>query len=360
MLMSKLFTSIPYPINDFKDWYERKQLILSPKFQRRRVWQDKAKSYLIDTILRGYPMPPIFVRQIIDRETKKTMREVIDGQQRLSTILDYIKDGFKVMEIHNDVFGNQYFSELPDEVKDDFLNYNILTNTINTQADNDVLAIFARLNTYTVPLNKQELWNAKYFGLFKQTVHNLAYDFNTFWTKYNILTQQNIARMKDVEVTSELIIASLDGIQSNKVIENYYKNYDDAFAGQNEIITSFKTCINTIVEIYGESLPRSRFNGMPLFYSLYCVIFDLLFGLRGSTYQRNIEFNNTLFTRTRSVIENIESILEDSIIQSGKVRPDADPEIKRFIETFTRHTTDKDIRVERHNYILNLIVSYLQ
>ncbi|MBS3115477.1 DUF262 domain-containing protein, partial [Candidatus Woesearchaeota archaeon] len=96
----KNFDSRTYNIEDFREWSERGQLILNPKFQRRQVWTPSAKSFLIDTILRGDPIPKIFIRQNIDPSTKKSIREVVDGQQRLRTILDFIKDGFVISKIH--------------------------------------------------------------------------------------------------------------------------------------------------------------------------------------------------------------------------------------------------------------------
>ena len=53
--------------------------------------------------------------------------------------------------------------------------------------DRDILDIFARLNTYSVSLNKQELFNAKYFGYFKQLVYKLSGDYYTFWTENKYL-----------------------------------------------------------------------------------------------------------------------------------------------------------------------------
>jgi len=160
--MGKVFDVRPYSINDFSEWNDKKELVLSPKFQRRRVWSDKAKSYLIDTILRGLPIPTVLIMQKIDTGTRKTIREVIDGQQRLGTILDYLKNGFKVYKIHNEDYADLYFSDLPANVQDDFLQYKIATNLVLTTQVKDVLVIFSRLNTYTVPLNKQELWCQKH------------------------------------------------------------------------------------------------------------------------------------------------------------------------------------------------------
>lgn len=353
--MAKNFDLRPYSINDFKEWHERGVLVLSPKFQRRRVWSYKAKSYLIDTILRSLPIPPVFIRQQIDPKTRKTVREVIDGQQRLGAILDFLKDGFKVSKIHNEDYGNLYFTELPSNVQDDFLQYVIAANLVLSPQDEQALGIFSRLNTYTVKLNKQELWNAKYFGLFKQTVHSLAYEFHTFWVNSKILSERKIARMRDVELSSELVIASIDGIQDNKIIETYYKDYDDVFPNRAKIKEKFGKCIDTIGEIYGDFLPSSYFNGIPLFYTLYCVIYDLMFGLKKSRYKKKMTIKPLHYPKIRATLENLELILDESTKKSN-----ASSYVKQFIEDYTRHTTHAQVRKRRHSFLLSFILEYLE
>jgi hypothetical protein len=77
--------------------------------------------------------------------------------------------------------------------------------------DAEVLAVFARLNTYTVRLNAQELRNAEFFGAFKQAVYRLALDHYAFWLNKGILTDQQIARMDEAELVSELAVTMLGG-----------------------------------------------------------------------------------------------------------------------------------------------------
>lgn len=352
--MSKNFDLRPYSINDFREWSEKGDLILSPKFQRRRVWSTKAKSYLIDTILRGLPIPPVFIRQKIDTTTKKTVREVIDGQQRLGAILDFLRNGFKVSKIHNEEYGNIYFNELSHQVQREFLEYVIAANLVLSTRDEDVLEIFSRLNTYTITLNKQELWNAEYFGLFKQTVHSLAYEFHTFWVDSKILSEQKIARMGDVELTSELVIASIDGIQDKKVIKNYYKKNEETFPEKDKTKRNFKKCIDTIGEIYGELLPNSYFNGAPLFYTLYCVIYDLLFSLKNSSNNVRIKSTPSDCAKIRDSLENLEATLGEP-----KNRTSEKPEIAKFMEDYTVHTTNLPVRKRRHDFLLNFILQHL-
>ena len=77
-----------YRISDFVEWHKEKRLNLNPDFQRGSVWSPGARTFLIDTILRQLPVPKVYLRTNIDVATKKTVREVVDGQQRMRAILD--------------------------------------------------------------------------------------------------------------------------------------------------------------------------------------------------------------------------------------------------------------------------------
>lgn len=172
----KSYDSRTYSINDFVEWDAAKQLELNPRFQRRSVWTDKAKSFLIDTILRGKPIPKIFIRQKINVTTKTSIREVVDGQQRLRTILSYIKDGFVVSTRHNPEHGGVRFSQLPEEVQAQMLAYEVSVDLLINLPDSEVLDIFSRLNSYAVILNEQEKINADHFGPFKVLADKIGLD----------------------------------------------------------------------------------------------------------------------------------------------------------------------------------------
>ena len=78
-------------ISDLIGMIKRGDLILQPDFQRKLVWAPKHKESFIDTILRGFPFPEIYIAQSgIDLETFQAQQVVVDGQQRLSTIISYI------------------------------------------------------------------------------------------------------------------------------------------------------------------------------------------------------------------------------------------------------------------------------
>lgn len=109
---------------------------------------NNVKSYLIDTILRGMPIPPIlFITQKIDLTTKKTLREVIDGQQRLTAIIGFKNNEFKILASHNKELANKTYDELEESLKISFLEYDLPVEIIKTEADAIIYDIFARLNS---------------------------------------------------------------------------------------------------------------------------------------------------------------------------------------------------------------------
>jgi uncharacterized protein with ParB-like and HNH nuclease domain len=338
-------------INDFREWDETGVLVLAPKFQRRSVWSDKARSYLIDTILRHLPMPKLYMRQEID-DAGRTIREIVDGQQRIRTVLSYLKNGFPVMQVHGgDEFGTKYYSDLSSEVKKQFIEYEFAVDLLIGATEPETLDIFARLNTYGVRLNKQELINAKYFGYFKTTVYKLGYEFYSFWVDNSILSEKEIARMLEAELTSELVIAMLSGIQSRKVVEQYYRKYDDEFSNQKTIMERFRNCMDRIGEIMGSRLSSSNFSSKHLFYSLYCSLFDLMYGLPNSS-SNQIDFSPRNISRISNILTDIDSIFErkpDEIIGTER----------GFYDASTKHTTDLAARKTRHNYVVRRILNKL-
>ncbi len=337
-----------YSVNDFREWSNTNVLELAPRFQRRPVWSPKARSYLIDSIIRGLPMPKIFMRQHID-DAGRTIREIVDGQQRIRTVLSYLNEGFPVMPVHGGKdYGGKYFEDLPKPIRDKCLNYSISVDVLIGATDTEVLDIFARLNTYGVRLNKQELINAKYFGHFKQVVYSLGYEYYRFWIDNGILTEKKIARMFEAELTGELLIAMIAGIQSRNVEEKYYKKYDDDLPKEEAKIGNFKACMDLIGEIVGSELKEMYFSSVHMFYSLFCAIYDLNLGLDGSQTPI-IEFNRTNRERVRLALADVDELLNED-------HENLKEKELRFVLASTRRTTDLTARKTRHEYLVNRIL----
>lgn len=333
----------PYPVSDFLNWDASNQLVLSPRFQRRRVWLPKAQSYLIDTILKQMPIPPIFLRHIIDPVKRSTIREVVDGQQRIGTIFDFIRGKFTVLQTHNPDYGGLTYSELPENIQRGFLSYKLSVSILEGVSDEDVLKIFARLNTYTVPLNKQELRNADYFGAFKQTVYDTAFKHLAFWRNNNILTDYEIARMADAEFTSELLSTMMGGFRDtkDKALRNIYKDYDDEFPRGAELSTQFETTIDTIGGIFGSKFLETPYRRAPLFFSLFMFVYDALYGLPSWDSPR-LNFSSQERASILSALTKLGEIM----------RLTEPPEhYLNLVEATRRGTADIGKRRTRHQYI---------
>lgn len=343
------FEPSSYCINDFIEWYEREQLEISPKFQRRSVWSLQAKSYLIDSIIRNKPMPKIFIRQKTNPKTMKTTREIVDGQQRMRTILSFVQNGFKISKVHNEDFGGKLFSELPDEQRIAFLNYRISVDILHDVEDEGILDIFARLNTYAVQLKKQELLNAKYFGYFKQLVYDISRDFYTFWLENGIFTDKKIMRMAEAELVSDLIIAALEGIQSKKNVEKYYKKYDESFDNRKEIKEKVTKTLDLISTLYGDNLRESNLKTTPAFYGIFVSLYHLNYGIQGIELQQKT-ISEKDYPKIINAFDEINDILDS---KEGEI------DYFDFVKSTKDATTDVPARKTRCIFMIKKILEYL-
>ena len=140
-MATQIFTStgsvsISSLINDIRQG----RLILQPEFQRNLVWNEKHKESFIDTILKGYPFPEIYIAQSgVDLETLQTQQVVVDGQQRLSTIMKYVSEELTYKTIPR-------FKDLSEQDKIDFLGYGVSVINLGNASSETIKEIFRRIN----------------------------------------------------------------------------------------------------------------------------------------------------------------------------------------------------------------------
>lgn len=350
----KNFDSRTYSVNDFLEWNDKKQLQLSPKFQRKAVWSDDAKSYLMDTIIREKPIPKISIRQTINVENRQSIREVVDGQQRLRTILSYINDGFVINKKHNEKYGGYYFSQLNNidpNIQSTILNYEISVDLLVNLPDKEILDIFGRLNSYAVVLNEQEKINANHFSEFKILIDKLSHKHNEFWVENKLLTHQNILRMADVTLVADLVIAMCEGIQSKKQIKSYYAKYEKSFTYDVKILESqFDEVIDLTKIIFTEGIKGTPFKRIHLFYTLFTSLFHTKFGLK-SFDKPQIEISLNKYERVKNNLTGLNIFFDTVPFQNMSV------EQIQFLEDSRRATTDTKVRVRRTEFIIDIINS---
>lgn len=346
----KNFDSRTYSINDFVEWDAQKALVLNPRFQRRAVWSEKAKSYLMDTILRGKPIPKIFMRQNINVTTKSSVREVVDGQQRLRAILSYIQDGFAVTKRHHSEYGGLLFSQLPELVQEQILSYEVAVDLLINLPDSEILDIFGRLNSYAVVLNDQEKINATHFSEFKILADKIGYKYNEFWIQQKLISQRDILRMQEVALVADILIAITEGIKPKKSVRRYYTIYEKNFYHNIESLEErFDNVIATILRMFPDGLSDTEFVRIHLFYSLFISVYHCIYGIKDlDAQQLDLSITNPL-DKFRHRLERVSEIFSASDVT------DLSQKEREFINDSRRATTDEPVRKRRSQFLIALM-----
>lgn len=350
-LLMKNYESRTYSINDLLEWDRTGQLELNPLFQRREVWTDKAKSYLLDTILRGKPIPKLFIRQRINVSKKTTVRDVVDGQQRIRTILAFVKDAFTVNKLHNEEYGGSLFSQLPADIQAQVLEYSLSVDLLVSMTDAEVLDIFSRLNSYAVILNEQEKINATHFGSFKLLADRIGHKYNEYWQEQKILTSKNIMRMLEVNLVADVLIAIREGIKSKKQISRYYDRYELQFEGEAKTLESkFDRIIAIIGQIYPDGLADTEFSRPFLFYSLFTAVAHRQYGIPNLSMPRK-PLAGSAIQKSRERLDRVNQLFQVGVAEISLLKKTE----QQFLQDSRRATTDEIVRVRRTKFLLDLM-----
>jgi len=353
----KNFDTRVYSISDFLEWQRNDLLELNPDFQRRAVWSEKAKSYLIDTVVRGRPIPKILVSQRL--EDARTVRVVVDGQQRLRAILGFINGDFAISRAHNDQLAGKRYNALPPELQKEFLRYELGVDLLFGLSYEDILDIFARINSYTVTLNKQELLNARYLGYFKQAAYRLGFKYVSYFLRADILTKAQVTRMAEAELAGDMLMAIVGGVQTNKSLEQFYKKHEDEASGLPQGIGKFDSTMSHIGAIYPpEELLNTNWSRIHLFYTLFTSIAHCLYGLGGLDKIARVALKRKRLGQARVCLDEI-SVRYDEVAADID-NPDAPKDFKRFIMLSRRATTDTASRIDRARFVCKKLKEHLE
>lgn len=335
-------------IASFWENYQLKKYSFEPPYQRRGdVWNDQKKSFLIDTIMKNFPMPPIFLRQDIKSDTGTTIYEVIDGKQRLQSIIDFIEGKISLPNNYSeDTFGSENlngisFNDLDrsdlSEAKKMFWRYNITIEYIDSDDDMVINNIFDRLNRNGEPLNAQELRKAKYHNTsFYKLIDELSSI--AFWR--DTLQKLKINRYDDVEFVSELLLLILkDQVNDASLKEKlddlydfYCKDDQDLLIKENyDIIKDKFTSITNILTGFNLDLPFYGIDSVSHLYGLW--------GLSWVLYKEKININ------VSSKLNEFYNQLRNRIFDNEN--------IKLYRNSMQASTKSKSYRIKRINSLLS-------
>lgn len=349
------FDSTSQSIGWFRDRYREGSLEIKPPYQRKPVWVGRQKSTLIESILLGLPVPEVYVQETVSTEDANEYA-VVDGQQRIRTILQFIgveedpdEEEHNKFALENLPPESAFYMLTVDDLEDDqkraFFQYKLAVRLLETESDDEVRDMFRRLNKFLTPLNAQELRNATYTGPFIRVANDLADD--AYWVEQGIVTTASIRRMKDLELVSELLIGVIHGPQggSASAVDAYYsqyEDYEDEFPGQRTAKRLFRTT-RAAVEAVLPNLRETRWSNLTDYYTLFVALARLL--REGDLSEEKVE--------------PLRDELLDFARQVGKRLADEEADVPGSVATYVRAmargANDKARRGERHNALITEI-----
>jgi hypothetical protein len=270
--------------------------------------------------------------------------EVVDGQQRLKAIIDFYENTLQLNRKHNPNFGDATFNNLPDPVQQEYLEYEISTEIIEDANDPEIWGLFERLNTYTLTLNRQERLNAKFFGFFKQTAYQLAAEEQALdaWKQLGVFSDRQIARMKEVEMTSDILVAIVRGISNLSDIRKAYEDFDNEFPAMDSAMQTFRVALSFVREHLVEAVKTTRFRRLAWFYSLMVATTDAHMGIPRGDGPKELQPGEQLSQRMHEIHE----ALNQTETPSG---------LRDLYDTLSRATSHARERRIRHEHFFKML-----
>jgi len=264
-------TPSTFTIAEYCQQMREKSIVVNHDYQRSdQVWPPAARSYLIETILLGFPIPKLSLYQTTDLKTKKTRKEIVDGQQRSQAISDFLEGTFRLSG--KGPFCGKVFSQLEESEQQRFVDYAVTVDVFVGATSNEIRQVFRRMNSYTVPLNKQEQRHATHQGELKWFIVDAVEKYSEALKKIGVFKEKQLSRMADAALLSDVVFTIINGIgnASDKSLDNFYAENEAAFLSADGLRGRLTSAMDVIVgwpDIYGSALMKS-YN----FYSLMLAI----------------------------------------------------------------------------------------
>jgi hypothetical protein len=164
-----------WTLSTLRDKSDRGQLDLQPQYQREYIWSLRTElpSRLIESLLLEIPIPPIYFGKVASGRL-----EVIDGQQRLTTMINFVSNKFRLQRLQRmGSLNGKLFRDMTEEHQNKVLDAPIRSVVIDAGHNTELrYEIFERLNRGSMALNEQELRNCVFRGPFNDLLAQLELD----------------------------------------------------------------------------------------------------------------------------------------------------------------------------------------
>ncbi|QLB40402.1 HNH endonuclease family protein [Mannheimia pernigra] len=204
------------------------KLTIQPEYQRNYIYADGKKDVaVIHSILKGYPLGLIYFNQTDDDKF-----EVLDGQQRITSIGRFVTNKFAILDQNNIPC---YFSSLPEDKRQFILNTTLLIYECKG-TESEIKEWFKTINIAGVPLNEQELLNAVYSGSFVTLAKA------EFSNSQNANVQKWSAFVKGSVIRQDFLACALNWVSKGNISDYMSRHRFD------ENIAELKTYFTTVID----------------------------------------------------------------------------------------------------------------
>ncbi|SMC29844.1 Protein of unknown function DUF262 [Andreprevotia lacus DSM 23236] len=326
-------------IASFHEQNQDNKFNYDPPYQRKSIWTDEKQSYLIDSILRNFPIPAIFLHRKIDSDTGRTSFDVIDGKQRLTAIARFIANEIPAANEYGpadkeDIIEGIFFSDLIandklSDIKSFFWKYDLPIEYVDPGDQGLIEEVFDRLNRNGEVLEGQELRNSQYHSTPIAAAVEALLEIQFFQDRLEVTDR---SRMEDKEFCSECLLSVLKKEvigSSQKILDLLYEQYkNEDFSSAINISTQLCADLDSL----GLNYQASRISGVSHLYGLWgCALV--------------LHLNHKSISSYRTQLTDFYNTLRDAPSESVPVRED-------YKASMSSRTKERFMRVKRVNALL--------
>jgi hypothetical protein len=347
-----------YPVADYIQMLDRGEITVNRDYQRSPgIWPVSARSFLVETVLRNFPVPKLSLHQKTDPVSLRPFKELVDGQQRTFALKDFYDGKFRLSaRLEEARLHGMRFDDLDDDDKRQFLNYGVSFDLFVGADDAEVREVFRRMNTFTVPLNSEEQRHANFDGAFKWFIRELTNDYAEPFVAAGVFKERGLLRMADAKLFTELSHAYFNGIATTNArsLDKVYKDHDKEFDQEEDLGGRLRSALDLLLS-WTSLRDEPLLTRTHVFYSLALATMHAEDPLPGILAQVEPVEGSIDVTSATGNLEVLASALSIDA-EDDPVTAEAYAE---FIEASTDRTNVRDQRITRTRWLYRALMGVL-